>query len=61
MFFIPFDDWKMLFFSKSLPLLRDFCKRHIAVFFETSVLKEARILRYLNSAVPIPKFKIKLL
>ena len=61
MFFISFDDWKMLFFSKSLSLLRDFCKRHIAVFFKTSVLKEGRILRYLHdsSTVPIPKFQNK--
>ena len=40
-------------FSKSLSLLWGFFNRHIVVFFETSVLKEVRILRYLhnNSAV----------
>ena len=32
-------------FSQSLSLLCDFFNRHIAVFFETSVLKEVRILR----------------
>ena len=42
-------------FPKSLSLLWDFFNRHIFIFFEISVLKEVRILRYLhnNSAVLI--------
>ena len=36
-------------FSKSLSLLWDFFNHHIVVFFETSVLKEVRILRYLHN------------
>ena len=47
-----------------MSLLWDFFNRHIVVFFETSVLKEVRILRYLhnNSAVLILmlSYKIKL-
>ena len=48
-------------FSKSLSLLWDLFNRHIVVFFETSVWKEVRILRFLynNSAVLIPKFQNK--
>ena len=48
-------------FSKSLSLLWDLFNRHIVVFFETSVLKEVRILRFLynNSAVLRPKFQNK--
>ena len=38
MFFIPCDNWKSLFFRKSLSLLSDSFSRHILVFFETSVL-----------------------
>ena len=42
-------------FSKSLSLPWGFFNSHIIVFFETSVLKEVRILRYLhkNSAMLI--------
>ena len=36
-------------FSKSLSLLWNFFNRHIVVFFEISVLKEVRILRYLHN------------
>ena len=45
-------------FSKSLSGLRDFFNRHIAVFFETSLLKEVRILDCLhnNNMVLISKF-----
>ena len=43
MLFVPCDSWKTLFFLKV-------CRyHHIAVFFETSVLKEVRILRYLHN------------
>ena len=37
------------YFSKSLSLPWDFLNRHIVVFFETSVLKEVRILRYFHN------------
>ena len=57
-----FSTWPI--FSKSLSLLWDLFNRHFAFFFETSVLKEVRILRYLhnNSAVLILmlSYKIKL-
>ena len=47
-----------------MSLLWDFFNHHIVVFFETSILKEVRILRYLhnNSAVLILmlSYKIKL-
>ena len=45
--------------SKGLSLFWDFFNRHIAVFFETSVLKEVRILHYFhnNNTVLIPKFE----
>ena len=44
------------FYSKSLSLLLDFFNLHIVIFFETNVLKEVRVLRYLhnNDAVLIP-------
>ena len=62
-FFISCDNWKTLFFSKSLQLLWDFFNRHIVVSFETKVLKEVRILRYLHnsSAALIPKLQSKAL
>ena len=43
--------WQLedVIFSQSLLLLWDFFNRHIVVFFETSVLKEVRILRYLHN------------
>ena len=46
---------------QSLLLLWDYLSRHIVALFETSVLKEVRILRYLHniSAVLIPKFQNK--
>ena len=45
-------------FYKSLSLLWYFFNHNIVAFFETSVLKEIRILRYLhnNRAALIPKF-----
>ena len=59
MFFILCDNWKTLFFSKSLSLLWDFFNHHVVVFFETSVLKEVHILHYLHntSAMLIPMFQ----
>ena len=61
MFFIPFDNWKSLFFVKVCLLLRDFCSCHIVAFFETSVLKEVCISCYLHNinAALIPKFQNK--
>ena len=57
---ICFDDCFLfqledVIFSKSLSLLLDFFDHHIVVFFETSVLKEVRLLHYLhnNSAMLI--------
>ena len=46
--------------SKSFSLLWDLFNRHIIVFFETSVLKEVRILYYLykNNTAPLLKFQI---
>ena len=41
MLFIPFDNWKSILFVK---VFRYF-SRHIVAFFETSILKEVRILR----------------
>ena len=60
-FFISFDNWKSFFFYKSLSLLREFFSRHIVAFFEPSVLKEIRFLRYLQniSAVLIRKVQKK--
>ena len=48
MVFVPCDSWKTLFISKCLTLLWDFFNHYIAVF-ETSVLKEVCILRYLHN------------
>ena len=48
MFFIPFDNWKTLFFMQidQYPVV---CyNRHFAAFFETSVLKEDPILYSLS-------------
>ena len=45
-------------FPKSLSLWDSF-NRHIVALFETSVLKEIRILRSLRSSVLIAKFKNK--
>ena len=58
--------WMFLFFmitgrhcfSCSLSLLWDFLKRHVAAFFEASVLKEVRILCVI-STITIPKFQKK--
>ena len=57
MFFIPYDKKKTLFFLKA-SLLWEFLNRHI-VFFESSGLKEVRILQYLysNNTVLIPEFQ----
>ena len=60
-FFIPCDKWKTLFFSKSFWLPQDFFNHHFAVFFETSVLKQVRILPSLhnNSVVLSLQLQIK--
>ena len=64
MFFVPCDNLEDVIFSKSLLLPWYFLNRHNVIFFETSVLEEVRILRYLhnNSALLIlmPSSKIKL-
>ena len=47
------------FFCKTLSLFWDSFSRQIVAFFETSVLKEIRVLRYFHnkSAVFIPKLQ----
>ena len=47
-FLIPCDNWKTLFFIKFYPYPEVFCNCHVVAFFETSVLKEVRILRPLS-------------
>ena len=56
--FIPCDKWNTLFFVRVYRCLEIFSNRHIAVSFETSVLKEVCILLYLhnNNTVLILKF-----
>ena len=44
MFFIPFDNWKTLFFMQIYQYPAVCYNRHFAALFETSVLKEARVL-----------------
>ena len=44
MFFIPFDNWKTLFFIQIYQYSVVWYNRHVAAFFETGVLKEVRIL-----------------
>ena len=61
MFFIPFDDWKTLFFIKVYRYSEDFSNGHVVTFFEPSVLREICILQYLgnNSTILILKFQNK--
>ena len=60
-FFISCDNWK-LFFLKVCCYFEIFFNPHIVAFFETSVLKEVCILRYLhnNSAVLLPVLSLTL-
>ena len=44
MFFIPCDNWKTLFFIQIYRYQEVSYNGHVAAFFETSVLKEIRIL-----------------
>ena len=44
MFFILCDNRKQYFFRKSYCYPEASCQRHVAAFFETSVLKEIRVL-----------------
>ena len=66
-FFIPCDNWKTFFFIQTCHYPEVSCNRHVAAFFETSVLKEVRILYplYLHNNIImllIPqRSKIKLL
>lgn len=57
-FFIPCDDWKILLLVKRFRYFEIFFNCHIASFFETIILKEVFILRYLhnNSMKLILKF-----
>ena len=51
MFFVPCDNWKTLFFLKVCRYCETFSTAIFStvVFFETSVLREVRILRYISS------------
>ena len=49
MCFLPRDNWKTLFFIKVYRHAKGFSNRHVVAFFKTSVLKEARILRYIHN------------
>ena len=49
MFFIPFDNWKKLFFVQIYRYLEICYNRHVAAFFVSSVLKEVGILDPLSS------------
>ena len=44
MFFIPSDNWKTFFFIQTYRYPKVWCNRHVAAFFEISVLKEVFIL-----------------
>ena len=62
MFFIPYDYWKALFFIKVYRYSEGFSCRHVVAFFETSVLKEIRVLCYPcnNSTILLSNFQINL-
>ena len=47
-FFIPCDNCKQYFFTKINRYPEAWCNRHVAAFFQTSVLKEVRILSPLS-------------
>ena len=47
--FVPYDNYKILFFMKVYCCCEVFFKRHDVAFFDSSVLKEVRIL-YLHSS-----------
>ena len=44
MFFIPYDNWKTLFFIQIYHYPEVSYNRNVAAFFETIILKEVRIL-----------------
>ena len=48
MFFIPCSNWKVLFFIQIYRYPEVWYNRHIAAFFEVSVLKEVRNLYQLS-------------
>ena len=48
MFFIPYDTWKKLLFTQIYYYPEVFHDHHVAALFETSVLKEVRILCLLS-------------
>ena len=53
MFFILYDNWKTLFFAKDYRYSEGFSSHHVATFFERSILKEVRMLRYLPNTVTV--------
>ena len=61
MFLIPYDYWKALFFIKVYRYTEGFSCRHVVAFFETSVLKEIRVLCYPcnNSTILLSNFQNK--
>ena len=63
MFFIPYDNWKTLFFMQIYRKPVVWCNRHVVAFFEASVLKEVRILYPLSpqniTLMLIPKVQNK--
>ena len=60
-FFIPYGRWKAPFFIKVYRYSEGFSNRNVVTFFETSFLKEVRILRYVHNNNSIPKFQNKFL
>ena len=56
MYFIPlYGNSKTLFFIKIYRYSEDYTNRHVATFFEISVLKEFHVLRYLLLFHPAQK------
>ena len=52
-FFVPWNDWKTLFFCTNLSLPRGLAQPPCAAFFQTSVLKEVRIIRHFHNNITI--------
>ena len=62
MFFIPYDDWKMLFLMKVYRYSEGSFYSTAIAFFEASVLKEVRNLCYLrNDNIKVRKYSFCIL
>ena len=59
MFFIPCDNWKILFFMQIFHFLDVWCNRHVVAFFETSVLNCAFYVRYLHNNTTLALLKVQ--